>query len=300
MSNSAETTLSLYAGRIEEALAGYIPAGSPREADAVVMEAMRYSLLGGGKRLRGALALSFFRLYHADVSPALPFACALEMIHAYSLIHDDLPCMDDDDQRRGKPSCHIAFGEATALLAGDALLTLAFQTMADAGVADRLPASRVLTAMRDIAVAAGVMGMVGGQAIDLALEGQSAPGPQLEHLARKKTGALIVASALSGCTLGGAGREASAAAARYGACLGLSFQIVDDILDATGDAAILGKPIGSDRENAKSTYVGLYGLEEAKRKADALHSEARGALDGLPGDVGFLRGLVDVLAKRQR
>ena len=307
----AGAMLSHYAKEIEEALAGFIPSSPAPES--VVADAMRYSLLGGGKRLRGALTLAFYRLYHEEVKPALPFACALEMVHAYSLIHDDLPCMDDDDLRRGKPSCHKAYGEATALLAGDALLTLAFETMAAAGNLAFFPAEAVLQSIWCVAHAAGLSGMIGGQAIDLDIEGpqaqmaatpelqaqQASPQAQMDRMIMKKTGALIGSAALVGCTLAGAGEAHAAAALRYANYLGFAFQIVDDILDVTGDEAVLGKPVGSDEANGKNTYVAVHGLKEARRQADILHRQAKKALDDLPGDTTFLRGLVDILTKRQ-
>ena len=297
----AEATLSQYADRIEKALAAYIP-GCPYP-ESRVTEAMGYSLLGGGKRIRGALLLAFYRLLHEDPGPALPFACAVEMVHAYSLIHDDLPCMDDDDLRRGKPSCHIAFGEATALLAGDALLSLAFQVMAEAGDAAGYASFSPETVLRSIsclARATGPVGMIGGQALDLALEGGRATQAQLDRMYREKTGALICAAAQIGCLLAGAEDAATEAALHYADCLGFAFQIVDDILDVTGDAALLGKPVGSDQERGKSTYVGLLGLREAENRAMILHRQAKEALGALSGDTEFLRDLSDMLLHRRR
>ena len=303
--DQAQAALSQYADRIEKALEAYIPDCPYPESR--VTEAMGYSLLSGGKRIRGAILLAFYRLVREDMQPALPFACAVEMVHAYSLIHDDLPCMDDDDLRRGKPSCHIAFGEATALLAGDALLGLAFQAMAEAGSAAGDAAGdvcfspeTVLQAILCLARAIGPGGMIGGQALDLALEGGHATQAQLDRMYRKKTGALIRAAAQIGCLLAGAEAAATAAALRYADCLGLAFQIIDDILDVAGDAALLGKPVGSDQARGKSTYVSLLGLREAERCAAELHRQAKEALGALPGDTGFLLGVSDMLLHRQR
>ena len=293
-----ENMLEEYASRLEEALPGYLPRCPAPESR--VGEAMAYSLLGGGKRVRGALTLAFYRLYKEDLSPALPYAGALEMIHAYSLIHDDLPCMDDDDLRRGKPSCHIAFGEAVALLAGDGLLTLAFETMCDPAHADAFPAATVLEAVRQAAWAAGCSGMIGGQMIDLAGEGSAGTtAALLDRMYAKKTGALIVAAARLGCILGGASKQDLDAASDYARYLGLAFQIVDDLLDAAGDEAVLGKPVGSDAANGKSTYVRMYGEDAARREVDKLNLRARQALEKLEGDTRFLAGLADLLAARQ-
>jgi geranylgeranyl diphosphate synthase type II len=299
VSGNAESAAALarYAGLIEESLAGYIPCCPYPESG--VADAMRYSLLGGGKRVRGALVLAFYQLFHEGLEPALPFACAMEMVHAYSLIHDDLPCMDDDDLRRGKPSCHRAFGEATALLAGDALLTLAFEIVADAGLLAALPAEAALRSARCLAHAAGMAGMVGGQAIDLASEGAAVTREQLDRMYRKKTGALIGAAAYIGCALAGAREAETAAALRYAGHIGMAFQIIDDILDVAGDEAVLGKAVGSDRGKDKSTYVSMYGLWEAKREAERLSGIAKESLGGLPGDTGFLRDLADMLTERQ-
>ena len=292
-------TLAFYADLINRALPGYIPACPFPESR--IADAMAYSLLGGGKRIRGALLLAFYRLYAEDVRPALPFACALEMAHAYSLIHDDLPCMDDDDLRRGKPSCHIAFGEATALLAGDALLTLAFELMSSHARDDnRNDIGRVLRAIHYLASAAGVTGMIGGQAIDLEMEGKLADEDTIFRMYDKKTAALIRAACCIGCELGGATEEELNAASRYAGDLGTLFQISDDILDITADEAVLGKPVGSDLANAKSTIVGLAGLEEARKRVRALAASAAEALSDMPGDTGFLAALPGVLAEREK
>lgn len=297
MNGAVSDKLAKYAGKIEEGLASYIPVCEFPESK--VAEAMAYSLLGGGKRIRGTLVLAFYQLWRDDVKPALPFACALEMVHAYSLIHDDLPCMDDDDLRRGKPSCHIAFGEAVALLAGDALLTLAFEAMAGAFDDGFFSAEIILKAIWRLTEAAGPRGMIGGQAVDLEQEGKPTAPALLERMYAEKTGMLIAAAVLIGCELAGAGGDEIDAALTYASNLSMAFQIVDDILDVTGDEASLGKPVGSDCANEKSTWVSLHGLEEAAREVVRRNERAKKALSGLPDDAGFLAGLADLLTKRQ-
>lgn len=287
-----------YLHKIETSLPDYLPGGECLQKS--VNDAMAYSLLSGGKRIRAVLTLAFYNLFRPEVSPVLPYAAAVEMLHAYSLIHDDLPCMDDDDMRRGRPACHIAFGEATALLAGDGLLTLAFETMSDPAHTGFFPAEAVLRAIRCLSSAAGTGGMIGGQVIDLMHEGRQISPEVLEEMDRKKTGALIRAAAQIGCILGGADGEAQAAAAEYAGKLGLAFQVVDDILDCTADEAELGKPTGSDKENKKSTYVGLYGLEGSRRMAEELTAGAKLALQGLPQDTSFLAELAVSLSMRKK
>jgi len=296
----AKAALAYYADMINEALPGFLPA--PAYPESLVTDAMRYSLLGGGKRLRGSLVLAFFGLYEEDIRPALPFACAMEMVHAYSLIHDDLPCMDDDDIRRGKPSCHIAFGEATALLAGDALLTLAFELMSgDTAAYYNLgfPAERVLGAIRYLSAAAGVSGMIGGQVIDLEMEGKRADESLIARMYDKKTAALFRAACSIGCVLGGATEREIEIAKQYASDIGMAFQITDDILDITAEEAVLGKPVGSDRKNEKSTYVDLVGIQKAGLSVRSLTEKAARALSAMPGDVRFLIDLSDELTRRR-
>lgn len=260
-----------------------------------VVDAMRYSLLGGGKRIRAILVLEFARCCGLDPAQAMPFACAMEMIHAYSLIHDDLPCMDDDALRRGKPSCHKKFGEATALLAGDGLLTCAFETAA--GVPDSIPAANVLAAMRYLSASAGYRGMIGGQVIDLAIEGKAVQVEELANMYALKTGALLKASCVIGCLL--AGRvDLQKKAEDYAQYLGLAFQIIDDILDVTGNETILGKPVGSDAGNDKTTYVALYGLEKAGEIAQEYTQKALLELEELGFSGGFLTLLTKALLNR--
>ena len=279
-------------------LAEYLPEEDILQAD--VITAMRYSLLGGGKRIRPVLVLEFCRICGGDEQIALPFACAVEMIHTYSLIHDDLPCMDDDDMRRGRPSNHKVFGEDTALLAGDALLTMAFETMLSDESVRLAGAQRAAKAAGCLARAAGAHGMVGGQVIDLMSEGRSISLETLKKMDEGKTGALILASAQMGCVLAGADDKQIQAAESYARAIGLAFQIVDDILDVTGDAQTLGKPIGSDSGNNKCTYVSLMGLENAEKTVEELTAAAVEALSGLGGEAGYLISLAKKLAARKK
>ena len=238
-------------------------------------EAMYYSLLAGGKRLRPVLCLSTAALFGLSAEAVMPFAASLEMIHTYSLIHDDLPCMDNDDMRRGKPSSHIKFGEANALLAGDSLLTFAFQT---AGEAKDIPADAVAKAVSLLAHAAGCAGMIAGQVQDLENENKTVSVDDLRSVDVLKTGELIRCACQLGCIAAGADDKKLEAARIYAENLGIAFQIVDDILDVTSDEATLGKPIGSDAENCKNTYVSLLGLEKAQKIAAELTDKAIDAL----------------------
>lgn len=265
-------------------------------ADNSAAQAMKYSLLSGGKRIRPILLLEFYALCGGNGDSALNFAAALEMIHTYSLIHDDLPCMDNDDMRRGRPSCHKAFGEDTALLAGDALLTLAFKTAAET---DGIPADRVLKAIAVLAENAGISGMVGGQVEDLAFEKSGATIEQLRGMYLKKTSCLLSAAAVCGSILAGADDEELKYAAEYAEKLGLAFQIIDDILDCTSDEKTLGKPIGSDEKNGKTTYVTLLGIDGAKAEAERLSNEALTALCKIKGDNAALRELTADLLDRK-
>ena len=256
-------------------------------------EAMAYSLEAGGKRLRPMLALEFCRLAGGEPEKAMPFACAVEMIHTYSLIHDDLPCMDNDDMRRGKPSCHKAFGEATALLAGDALLTKAFEMLSKA----ELPPERIVKAAAILSRCAGIDGMIGGQAVDLLNEAQAPDFDTLELTCRLKTAALLQAACLLGTAA--AGNDQMADKAReYGLNLGLAFQIVDDILDVTGDSALLGKPVGSDAENGKTTFVTLCGLQKARELAEKYSRGAAEVLAQIPGSEDLSRLTEQLLLRK--
>jgi len=285
-------------GRVEGALAGYLPGESPSAAcPPRLAQAMRYSLMGGGKRLRPILALMAAEACGAEADAALPAACALEMVHTYSLIHDDLPSMDDDDLRRGRPTCHRAFDEATAVLAGDALLTLAFEVIAR----DVRPASAAIGCVLALAEGAGPAGMVGGQMADLQAEGQpDATLGALEAIHRRKTGALLRASLKMGAIVAGAAAPTLRALEAYGHAVGLAFQIVDDLLDVQGDEAKLGKRVNKDHGLGKWTYPGLLGLEGSRRHARGLADEAVGALAPLGGRGDRLRALALDLLERDR
>lgn len=260
-----------------------------------VIDAINYSVSIGGKRIRPCLVMEFASLCDGNMEAALDMACAIEMIHTYSLIHDDLPCMDDDDLRRGKPSCHVKFGEATALLAGDALLTHAFQTAAGAKCAT--PES-IAECVRILSKCAGVNGMIGGQVIDLESEGKAIGIDTVITLNALKTSCLLQAAAMLGCAVSCADNAVMIAAENYGFNLGLAFQIVDDILDVTGDISVLGKPIGSDAENNKSNFVSLLGLDEAKKQAQLYTDKAIDSLEIFGMKADDLRELTKELISR--
>ncbi len=277
------------ARRVEDALDACLEACD--DAPPGLVEAMRYSLMAGGKRLRPALALGACELLYGEDKPAMPAACALEMIHTYSLIHDDLPAMDNDDLRRGNPTAHKQFDEATAILAGDALLTLAFQTLAAAG-------DSVMVC--ELAAAAGAAGMVGGQFLDMRAEGQVATVTALEAIHARKTGALITVSVRLGALFGGASEEALRELTRYGRQLGLLFQITDDILDVVGDSAALGKSVGKDLRSDKATYPAVVGLDAARDMARTAAVAAHDALSTFGERAIFLRELPQLILERDR
>jgi len=260
-------------------------------------EAVRYSVFAGGKRLRPILALEAAEAVGESGEEVMAFGCALELIHTYSLIHDDLPSMDDDDLRRGKPTNHVVFGEGMAILAGDALLTSAFALMARTARGMKRPEVG-LAAMAEVAQAAGAAGMVGGQVADLEAEGRAVEAEELEYIHRHKTADMITAALVAGAYLAG-GTEAQVEALRgYGESVGLAFQVVDDILDVEGNPDTLGKPVGSDRDNEKATYPALFGMAEAKRKAARLVDAAKAALAPLAERGEVLRRLADYMLKR--
>lgn len=258
-------------------------------------DAMEYSLLLGGKRLRPFILSCFYSATGANDDNFLNFAAALEMIHTYSLIHDDLPSMDNDDFRRGKPSCHKAFGEATALLAGDALLTKAFEI---ASKTKDIPPKFIVEGISVLAELAGAEGMIGGQIVDLAIEDTKAPIEVVLDMYKKKTGALLVAAAKIGTILAGGSNTLKKAAEEYALNLGIAFQIQDDILDIIGDSNLLGKPVGSDDKNQKSTYVSLKGLEQSKKDVIEYTNKAKNALETFPGNTKTLSDLADYLIDR--
>ena len=283
--------------RVEAALHAALPAQTAWPE--TIHRAVHYSLFAGGKRIRPLLVLTSAQAVGGEPEAALPLACAVEMIHTYSLIHDDLPAMDDDDLRRGKPTSHVVFGEAMAILAGDALLTRAFHLMAEmpeeASSAEML---RRLQATAILGEAAGTTGLIGGQVEDLECEGRAIDGTSLERLHRAKTGALLSACVRGGAVMAGAGALDLERLTRYAAAIGLAFQVVDDVLDATSDAEHLGKTAGKDEKAEKATYVRVHGLAEARRIADRLRTEAQEALAPF-GERGRLLGsLADQIVRR--
>ena len=283
-----------YLARAEEALNRACERYLPEESE--VCRAARYSLMGGGKRIRAVLVLAVCDMLHGSAEAAEQFAAAVEMLHCYSLIHDDLPCMDNDDMRRGKPSCHKAFGESTAMLAGDVLLTEAFEAVADAPA----PASVYVCAAQALGAGAGSRGMVYGQELDLKYEALAATEEQLRLIHRHKTGALINAA----IQMGGAAAQADEAQRKaleaYAYGIGLVFQIVDDVLDVTSTAEQLGKPIGSDSENGKTTFVTLYGTEGAMEQARRLNEQTCASLRAEFGEKSaFLEQLARELLVRR-
>lgn len=282
-------------GRVERALSQWVVADAP----AGLGEAMRYAVLDGGKRLRPLLVLAACEAVHGNEAAALRAACAVELIHAYSLVHDDMPCMDDDVLRRGKPTVHVKFGQAQALLAGDALQALAFELLAPEDPA--IPAAVQATLCRLLARAAGYAGMAGGQAIDLASIGRALDESQLREMHRRKTGSLLQGSVLMGAACGRTEAATWAALADYGAALGLAFQVVDDILDVTADSATLGKTAGKDAVQDKPTYVSVLGLERSRAFARELLDEALVALErsALP-ETRALRALANMVVNRDK
>lgn len=295
MNNNYEKQFSEYKTMLETALTEYINYASCKQQE--VIDAMRYSLLGGGKRIRGILVLEFARICGMSPKYALPFAAALEMVHASSLIHDDLPCMDDDDMRRGKPSCHIKFGEATALLAGDALFIHGYDTITKHADQTKIKPENIIKAVNILASASGAIGMIGGQIIDLASENKSISADELIHMHNLKTGAIIKAASKIGAVIAGANDEKITSAERFSEKIGLSFQVVDDILDYIGDEQTLGKPIHSDIENQKTTFVSLYGIDKSKEIVKNLTREAKDELLNFE-DNGFLLWFTDYLSNR--
>ena len=285
-----------YQVMIETALKGYLPSGEFTEQ--TLIDSMEYSLMCGGKRIRPLLTLLFCELCGEDAKKALPFACAVEMIHTYSLIHDDMPCMDDDDYRRGKPSNHKVYGEDIATLSGDALQSLAFEIMTSDDVANSISPKNALKAANALAKHCGVLGMVGGQVIDIQHEGKKADISILQEMDEKKTAALIKASCEMGCIVAGADEEKVNAATQYAHSIGIAFQIFDDILDVTSTSEQLGKPVGSDSENEKSTYVSLLGIDKCRELVKELTDSAINSLSVFDNDTQALKDLALSLANR--
>jgi geranylgeranyl diphosphate synthase, type II len=279
---------------VDGALARLMPAESVQPPS--IHEAMRYSVFAGGKRIRPILCLESARIFSSDVTPALHPACAIEFIHTYSLIHDDLPALDNDDLRRGKPTCHKKFGEATAILAGDALLTLAFETISATPV-DPL---RCVSIVREVSTAAGtVNGMVGGQVADLESEGRQIAPEMLEYIHRSKTAALIRASVTAGALCTGASEEDVARLRRMGETIGWAFQVTDDILDVEESSAALGKTAGKDIAQQKATYPAIYGLERSHEIAKELASKAIAELSPYASRADRLREIAEFLVLRR-
>ncbi len=278
---------------VNDAVIEMLPSADEGQND--VVRAMRYSLANGGKRLRPIFTLEFCKMCGGDVEKAIPLACAVEYIHTYSLIHDDLPCMDDDDMRRGNPSCHKMYGEATALLAGDALLTHAFDLVTSADIDGEAAAQAVSL----LAQNAGVGGMIGGQVLDLKYETGTPSLTDVLTVYKLKTGALIAAACIMGCIAAGASSEQIEAASKYAYYLGIAFQIKDDLLDIYGDEAKLGKPIGSDENNDKSTYVTLTSAKKAEEDVANLTASAIGELAKF-NDNEFLTELSRYLINREK
>jgi geranylgeranyl diphosphate synthase type II len=279
---------------VEAELERLLPAANERPA--LIHQAMRYSVFAGGKRVRPILCMEAFRIFSGDMALVLPVACALEFIHTYSLIHDDLPALDNDDLRRGVPTCHKKFGEAIAILAGDALLTLTFETLASAPL---LPAERVAL-VREVASAAGTRdGMVGGQVEDLEAEGQEVTAEMLEYIHRSKTAALIRASIVSGAIAGAASDEDRDLLRTFGGLIGWAFQVTDDILDVEESSANLGKTAGKDQAQQKATYPALFGLPKSHEFARELAARAMGALETFGGRATNLRELGEFLILRR-
>lgn len=261
-----------------------------------LLESMHYSLTAGGKRIRPALVLEFCRISGGDVEKALPVACAIEMLHTYSLIHDDLPCMDNDDLRRGKPTNHVVYGECTATLAGDALQAEAFGTIARS----ELPAENKIACVEILADAVGSDGMCAGQYLDMVGESKRLTEEELDDINSRKTGALLIAACRMGVAAAGGSGEMLETAAHYGACVGAAFQIRDDILDVISTSEELGKPIGSDAQEHKNTYMALLGESKCMEMIEKLTNQAKSALCGAFDDTKFLCDLADSMVTRRK
>lgn len=282
--------------KVDQAMDAFLP--GEQTLPQSLHKAMRYSVFAGGKRIRPVLMMAACEAVGGNSERVLPAACAMEMIHTYSLIHDDLPAMDDDDFRRGRPTNHKVFGEATAILAGDGLLTEAFILLSSPEVMAEVPAEVRRRITHTIARCAGSMGMVGGQVVDMESEGRAIDLPTLEYIHTRKTGALILAAIQTGALIGGADETALQALTRYGEAAGLAFQVADDILDVIGDQQVLGKDVGSDQQRGKATYVALLGLEQAKTRATELRDLAISALEPLGAAAEPLRQIAGYIVGR--
>jgi geranylgeranyl diphosphate synthase type II len=288
---------SLHTKRINRALESILE--TPGRSDRI-LEAMKYSLMAGGKRIRSILCMAAAETADGDAENAMPAACALEMIHTYSLIHDDLPAMDNDVLRRGKPTCHMAFDEATAILAGDALLTLAFQTLSSIELSSADQAATWLRVIELLSHAAGYCGMIQGQMIDIASEGSRLTLAELKSMHRLKTGALIEASLCSGAVLGGLNSNRIKMLESYAQNIGLAFQVADDILNVEGDPEMMGKAVGTDKLRNKATYPSLLGLQESKKFAKDLVKNALQALESFDKKAEPLRAIANYIITRKK
>lgn len=287
---------SIYVQEVEEILDRALPKGET--VPTVLHEAMRYSTLGGGKRLRALLAIGACIAVGGDAKSTGGLAAAIEMVHAYSLIHDDLPCMDDDDLRRGKPTNHIVYGEAVAVLAGDALLTEAFAELARMPEKYGVSSEVTVRVISELAKGSGSQGMVGGQVVDITSEDQEVDVDTLAYIHRHKTGSLIIAALRGGAILGGANEEQLDQITRFGESFGLAFQITDDVLDEVGEAENLGKAVKVDQRLGKQTYPRLYGLEESRQMAQRCIDDCHAALEGFSDQAWLLRDLASFIIQR--
>lgn len=281
---------------IEELLNKYMPKEEGYQK--TIMESMNYSLSAGGKRLRPILTLEACKIVGGNEKDAIPFAVAIEMIHTYSLIHDDLPALDNDDLRRGRKTNHIVYGEDMAILAGDALLNYAFEVMLSSSLGKSNP-EKYLRAINEIAKSSGIYGMIGGQVVDVQSENEQIPKEKLDYIHNNKTAAIIIGCMRAGAIIGDANEEQIDEITKYAKNIGLSFQIVDDILDIVGDEVKLGKKVGSDINNNKSTYPSLLGLKKSKEISNELISEAKKSIEKLSENVEFLNGLADYIIARE-
>ena len=292
---SFKSSLKYRVDYIEKLLKEYMP--EEKGYQKTIFEAMNYSLKAGGKRLRPILTLEACRIVGGNEEDVIPFAIAIEMIHTYSLIHDDLPALDNDDLRRGRPTNHKVYGDAMAILAGDGLLNYAFEIMLSSSIGKENPA-KYLNAINEIAKSSGVYGMIGGQVVDIESEDKNIEMEKLDFIHLNKTAAIIVGCMRAGAIIGDATEEQLENITKYATNIGLSFQIADDILDITGDESKLGKKVGSDIDNNKSTYPSLIGLEKSKEIANDLINEAKTRISNIKGDTEFLNDLAEYIVAR--
>lgn len=281
---------------IEDKIESYLPKEEGYQK--TIFEAMNYSLRAGGKRLRPILLMEAYKLCQGQGEDFVPYSVAMEMIHTYSLIHDDLPALDNDDLRRGKPTNHIVFGEAMAILAGDALLNTAYETMLNAAFKHSRPEIS-LRAAYEISRGAGIYGMIGGQVVDVESEDKKIDKDKLDYIHMNKTAAMIVGSVRAGAILAGVDEDRLESLTKYAENIGLAFQIVDDILDIEGDEKLLGKRVGSDLDNDKSTYPSLLGIDASKKIVENLIEEAKTSLEVFASDAEFMNALADFIRERQ-